>query len=90
MSIYLADCPVAINVLNSYSNKLKALVEMHIGIPVGVGIGSTKIIANLVNHTAKKYPATKDVCVLENIKRIRRIMQITDIDGVWVVVINSD
>ena len=65
--------------LSAYGHKLKAIVEMHTGIPVGVGIGITKTMAKLANHAAKKYPATKGVCVLENIRWIRRIMQITDV-----------
>lgn len=81
--LYLADYPVAMNDLNAYGNKLKAIVEMHTGIPVGVGIGSTKTMAKLANHAAKKYPATKGVCVLENIRWIRRIMQITDVGELW-------
>ena len=81
--LYLADYPVAMNDLNAYGNKLKAIVEMHTGIPVGVGIGSTKTMAKLANHPAKTYPATKGVCVLDNIRWIRRIMQITDIGELW-------
>lgn len=81
--LYLADYPIAMNDLNAYGNKLKAIVEMHTGISVGVGIGSTKTMAKLANHAAKKYPATKGVCVLENIRWIRRIMQITDIGELW-------
>ena len=56
---------------------------MHTGIPVGVGIGTTKTMAKLANHAAKTYPATKGVCVLENIRWIRRIMQITDVGELW-------
>ena len=81
--LYLADYPVAMNDLNAYGNKLKAIVEMHTGIPVGVGIGSTKTMAKLANHAAKTSPATKGVCVLDNIRWIRRIMQITDIGELW-------
>ncbi|MFZ3075978.1 MAG: Y-family DNA polymerase [Psychrobacter glacincola] len=81
--LYLADYPVAMNDLNAYGNKLKAILEMHTGIPVGVGIGSTKTMAKLANHAAKTYPATKGVCVLDNIRWIRRIMQITDIGELW-------
>ena len=59
--LYLADYPVAMQDLNAYGHKLKAIVEMHTGIPVGVGIGSTKTMAKLANHAAKTYPATKGV-----------------------------
>jgi len=81
--LYLADYPVAMQDLSAYGHKLKAIVEMHTGIPVGVGIGTTKTMAKLANHAAKTYPATKGVCVLDNIRWIRRIMQITDVGELW-------
>ena len=50
---------------------------------MNAGIGTTKTMAKLANHAAKKYPATKGVCVLDNIRWIRRIMQITDVGELW-------
>ena len=81
--LYLADYPVAMQNLDEYGRKLKAIVEQYTGISVGVGIGKTKTLAKLANHAAKKYPATKGVCVLTNERWIRRLMQITDIGEVW-------
>lgn len=57
--LYLADYPTAMNDLNAYATKLKSIVEMYTGIPVYVGMGSTKTKAKLANHAAKKHPATK-------------------------------
>lgn len=81
--LYLADYPVAMQNLDEYGRKLKAVVEQYTGISVGVGIGKTKTLAKLANHAAKKYSATKGVCVLTNERWIRRLMQITDIGEVW-------
>lgn len=81
--LYLADYPVAMQDLNAYGSKLKMIIEMHTGIAVGVGIGSTKTMAKLANHAAKKYPATKGVCVLKDLTWIRRLMQITDVGELW-------
>ena len=81
--LYLDDYPIAMQDLSAYGKKLKAIVEMHTGIPVGIGIGSTKTMAKLANHAAKKYPATKGVCVLKDLTWIRRLMQITDISELW-------
>lgn len=81
--LYLADYPTAMSDLNAYGTKLKGIVEMYTGIPVCVGMGSTKTMAKLANHAAKKHPATKGVCLLENLRWIRRIMQITDVGEVW-------
>ncbi len=81
--LYLADYPVAMQDLNAYGTKLKMVIEMHTGIAVGVGIGSTKTMAKLANHAAKKYQATKGVCVLKELSWIRRLMQITDVGELW-------
>ncbi|MGP5407071.1 Y-family DNA polymerase [Psychrobacter celer] len=64
--LYLADYPVAMQDLDAYAKKIKQIVEMYTGIPVGVGIGETKTLAKLANYAAKKYPATKGTCVLTN------------------------
>ena len=80
--LYLADYTAAMTDLNAYGIKLKGIVERYTGIPVCVGMGSTKTMAKLANHAAKKHPATKGVCVLENLRWIRRIMQITDVGEV--------
>ncbi|WP_413521140.1 Y-family DNA polymerase [Psychrobacter glacincola] len=81
--LYLADYPTAMTDLNAYGIKLKSIVEMYTGIPICVGMGSTKTMAKLANHAAKKHPATKGVCVLQDLRWIRRIMQITDVGEVW-------
>lgn len=81
--LYLEDYPAAMGDLKAYASKLKVIVETHTGIPVSVGIGSTKTLAKLANYAAKKYPATKGVCVLEDLTWIRRLMQITEVGELW-------
>ena len=81
--LYLADYPVAMQDLKAYGEKLKQIVERYTGIPVGVGIGSTKTLAKLANYAAKKYPGTQGVCVLNQATWIRRLMQITDVGEAW-------
>lgn len=81
--LYLADYPAAMQDLDAYAKKIKHIVEQYTGIAVGVGIGETKTLAKLANYAAKKYPATKGICVLTNPRWIRRLMQITDVGEVW-------
>lgn len=81
--LYLADYPIAMQDLNAYGAKLKMIIELHVGIPVSIGIGSTKTMAKLANQAAKKYPATKGVCVLKELTWIRRLMQITEVGELW-------
>ena len=81
--LYLADYPTAMTDCNAYGHKFEGIVESYTGIPVYISVGSTKTMTKLANHTAKQYPVTKSVRVLDNLKSIRRIMQITDVGEVW-------
>lgn len=81
--LYLADYPVAMQDMTAYASKIKVIIESHTGIAVSVGVGTTKTLAKLANHAAKKYPGTKGVCVLKELSWIRRLMQITDIGELW-------
>ena len=81
--LYLGDYPNAMHNLEAYAQLLKVTVYQHTGIPVSVGIASTKTLAKLANHGAKKYPATKGICVLDKATWTRRLMSITPVSEVW-------
>lgn len=48
--------------LQAYAIEMRALVRQATGIPTCVGIGTTKTMAKLANHAAKKNPVFKGVC----------------------------
>ena len=48
--------------LIQYGQKMRKRILQWTGLPVCVGIGSTKTLAKLANHCAKKRPAFKGVC----------------------------
>lgn len=81
--LYLGDYPNAMQDLNEYARMVKDTVYQHTGIPVSVGIAPTKTLAKLANYGAKKYPATKGVCVLDNENWTRRLLSITPVGEVW-------
>ncbi|GKT12714.1 MAG: DNA polymerase V [Thiomicrorhabdus sp.] len=53
--------------LTEHAQKLKKRVHQWIGIPVAVGIGSTKTLAKLANHLAKKKPELNGVLDLTSL-----------------------
>ncbi len=75
------------------SHKIRSRILQWVGIPVGVGIGSTKTRAKLANHIAKSaerkpgsYPARlAQVCNLESLSQeeLNTTFEATDVGEVW-------
>ena len=53
------------------------------GIPVSLGIASTKTLAKVANKFAKKYPAYKRVCIIDTEEKRIKALQLTDITDIW-------
>lgn len=81
--LYLGQYPSALADLDGYARLVKATVERHTGITVGVGIGKTKTLAKLANYAAKKHPATQGICILTKQRWLQRLMAITPVEEVW-------
>ncbi|CAM8377875.1 DinP Nucleotidyltransferase/DNA polymerase involved in DNA repair [Candidatus Methylopumilus universalis] len=50
--------------LIKYGQQIKTRIKQWTGLPVSIGIGSTKTLSKLANHIAKKNPSFKGVCNL--------------------------
>ena len=50
--------------LIKYGQPIKTKIKQWTGLPVSIGIGSTKTLSKLANHIAKKNPSFKGVCNL--------------------------
>ncbi len=53
------------------------------GIPVSIGIASTKTLSKVANHFAKKYKGYRGVCVIDTDEKMRKALSLTPIDDVW-------
>ena len=53
------------------------------GIPASLGIAPTRTLAKIASHFAKKYPAYRSVCTIDNDYRRRRALELTDACDVW-------
>jgi DNA polymerase V len=67
----------------TYAQHLKKTVYRATGIPVSVGIGSTKTLAKLASFAAKKWPQTQGVVVLTDTIRREKLMKIAPVHEVW-------
>ena len=61
---------------------LKKKVFQHVGIPVSIGIASTKTLCKLANHIAKKYTKT-GIFIFKDEKVIKRALKWFPVEELW-------
>ncbi|MBI9031478.1 Y-family DNA polymerase [bacterium] len=69
--------------LSSYMQELKVKIQQTTGIPVSIGIASTKTLAKIANHIAKKNKQYKGVFNLLTEKDLDRVLVKVPVDDVW-------
>lgn len=53
------------------------------GIPTSIGFAPTKTLAKLATRFAKKYPAYRCVCLIDNEEKRRKALSLTKIGDIW-------
>lgn len=69
--------------LEGIGREIVRRVRRDTGIPTSLGISSTKTLAKIASHFAKKYPAYRSVCFIDNETRRRKALELTPIGDVW-------
>ncbi|MDD3040687.1 Y-family DNA polymerase, partial [Bacteroides sp.] len=69
--------------IQSLGVKVVNQVTKGTGIPVSLGIASTKTLAKIANKFAKKYPAYNQLCIIDTEEKRIKALQLTDIGDVW-------
>lgn len=69
--------------LTSYCQEIRKTVRKWTGIPVSIGIASTKTLAKLANHISKKYPAYNGVFNMVKHPKMDEILKSVSVDKVW-------
>ncbi len=71
--------------LLKYGQQIRQRVLQWTGLPVCVGIGTTKTLAKLANHCAKKMPQFDGVCNLTQLSKteLSHLLQSIDVSEVW-------
>lgn len=69
--------------LQKYGEKIRDTVKKWTGIPVSVGISSTKTLAKVANHFAKKVPGFHSCLYLDNPERITEALKRTPVGDIW-------
>jgi DNA polymerase V len=69
--------------LTEYARTIRATVKQRTGIPVSIGIGSTKTLSKVANKTAKKNPALNNVFDLVHCPSADTILEKMPVENVW-------
>jgi len=69
--------------LKEYCTTIAQTVKQGTGIPVSIGIASTKTLAKVANRFAKRYPAYKSVCLIDTDEKRVKALQKMEIGDVW-------
>ncbi len=69
--------------LEALGRRIRATVRKHTGIPVSVGIGSTKVLAKVANDCAKKAPENDGVFLLDGREKTEKLLARLEIGEIW-------
>ena len=71
--------------LSRYGQQMRSTIRQCVGIPVCVGIASSKTLAKLANHIAKKQPRFNSVCNLNELNEyeLNQILIKINVSEVW-------
>ncbi|MBD1400388.1 translesion error-prone DNA polymerase V subunit UmuC [Pelovirga terrestris] len=67
----------------TYGHRIRQTVIKDVGVPVCVGMATTKTLAKLANYAAKKFTQTGGVVDLTDPQRRQRLLDITPVSEVW-------
>ena len=66
-----------------YAHQLRKTILQHTGIPVSIGIASTKTLSKVANHKAKKDESLNGVCSLVDHENIDQVLESTEVGDIW-------
>jgi DNA polymerase V len=69
--------------LVEYGKKIVRTVTKNTGIPVSLGMASTKTLAKLAGHFAKTYPGYERSCLIDTDEKRFKALQLTPVGEVW-------
>jgi DNA polymerase V len=71
--------------LTEYANEIRSTIKQWTGIPVSIGIASTKTLAKLANRFAKKHPECNGVLNIFDAPQgtIDSYLEQTDVEDIW-------
>jgi DNA polymerase V len=80
---FLTFSALPLDALTAYGQTIRATIQQWTGIPVSIGIASTKTLAKLANRLAKRSPEAKGVVALTSPLEVAAVLARTPIEDIW-------
>jgi DNA polymerase V len=80
---FLKFATLPLDALTAYGQTMRATIHQWTGIPVSIGIASTKTLAKLANRLAKRSPEAQGVVALTSPSEIEAVLACTPIEDIW-------
>ena len=58
----------------TYCKYIRQTIKQWVGIPVSIGVGSTKTLSKIANHLAKKEADYEGICILKGDEKINEML----------------
>ena len=69
--------------LSKYCQYIRRTIKQWVGIPVSIGVSTTKTLSKIANNLAKKNKEYDGVCILKSWFDINEALKLTPIEDVW-------
>ncbi|MBR4119861.1 MAG: Y-family DNA polymerase [Bacteroidales bacterium] len=69
--------------LKHYAENMVSQITRGTGIPISLGIASTKTLAKVASKFAKKYKAYNGVCMIDTDEKRQKALKLIDVSDVW-------
>ncbi len=69
--------------LSKYCQYIRRTIKQWVGIPVSIGVSTTKTLSKIANNLAKKNKKYDGVCILKSWFDINEALKLTSIEDVW-------
>lgn len=69
--------------LKAWGEQLHKTIKQRVGIPVSIGIASTKTLAKMASHFAKHYAGYNHCCLIDDEAKRKKALKLYPIDEVW-------
>ena len=67
----------------SYARHMRKVILQYTGIPVSIGIASTKTLTKVANHIAKDDESLEGVCSLVKYENLDQVLEDTNVADIW-------
>lgn len=69
--------------LKAWGEQLHKTIKQRVGIPVSIGMASTKTLAKMASHYAKHYAGYNHCCLIDDDEKRKKALKLYPIDEVW-------